>query len=223
MTRGVSNAQQRALNLSGRALARDVIPDSVIDHFNDTLYKNRGKSISDYYSGNLSDFIRQESTVYSGSHALECDPTDAVAITSTSGLNNYPTKGNKFQYWSYATDNSINDTYVGFGIPSESGYDRLTGYFVTLEPTGGQFRIRRFDDGTPETLTTESNNPPVNEWIRYEIYWQENNDIDVTVYDTEDNQISLLSTNDNNYQGNGIGFVSVNNDNPVYWDNIKLI
>jgi len=202
------------------------IPDSGVDNFEEILYEEEGNGLTDLYAGDTGSFSRQQTTVFEGNYALQSHDSDAsVAITSTSGLNAYPSKGDSFRWRIYASDNEVNTSSFVWGVPSESGALSLSGYIATLEPINGKFRIRRFDNGGIDTLTSSFDSPPVGEWLEYQVDWGTDDTHTVTVYDESGTQITSLSATDATYDtASGVGwFHNANSNVRTYYDITELL
>ena len=92
----------RSYQIDGRAVARSAIPGSVIDNFNEILYEDQNKTLSDYYSGDLSNYERVTSPTIDGTHSLEesSGSTDSALFSNPNdGLENYPEAGDNFAFF----------------------------------------------------------------------------------------------------------------------------
>jgi hypothetical protein len=118
---------QRATNFSD-------IPDSVVDHFEETLYEDQNNTLSDYYTVDDGSVVsRQQNTVFEGSYALEF--TEGTTIRADSGPNRNFSKGEIAS--SYLRDDGTNIQMV-FAV---SGGDY---YALKFSPTEDQFKIDKF-------------------------------------------------------------------------------
>lgn len=96
-------------------------PDiTVVDDFEAGIYDDQGQSLADIYNGDLADFTRSTTApVIQGSYSLKAPagPT-SPNVTSTSGLPNYPQKGDVFSC--YVRDGGSARPVLQFGLSSPS-------------------------------------------------------------------------------------------------------
>jgi len=105
--------QELRIKVNGQLYASKlgaVVSDKVIDNFDKILYEDKGRLLTDYYSGDLSNFSRVQ-TAYSGSSLQASSGGGNAVITSTSGLN-YPSKGDKISLRYYADSGEPQHKFV---------------------------------------------------------------------------------------------------------------
>ena len=119
----------------------DAIPDSVVDNFNQILYEDRDKTLSDFYTGDLSNFIRVTSPTIDGTHSLEessGSTTSAIYSDPTDGLENYPEAGDNFAFFIRADSSEpFSSFYVLGDGPQGNGEIRFM-----VDPPRDDIRIR---------------------------------------------------------------------------------
>ena len=206
--------------------AGPAIPDSVVDNFEDA-------NISEY-TGDTASFSTTTTNVIEGTYALEANsPADNDRITSESGLNNYPSKGDIFS--AVVRDPGIWPILL-YGWGGESGYG------IRLPTSSNEFNIFRFDDSkTPTTLNTVSATLSENVYYEVEIEWHDGTGAEadnthvVNLYDIDDtsnppfDRISKIATGtvtDSTYSANtgvgvGLRFASSSNDTLVDYYTIR--
>lgn len=167
------------------ALEASAIPDSVVDNFEAILYEDEGNTLSDYYSGDVSEYTRQTTTVFEGSYALECSvPGDGSTFIMRSyegdGLN-YPSEGDTFSYW-IRCDASNAGAYSGdllWGVDTDD-----SGFEVRLDRGSSNYTV----ESPNETVINDAPySYPADEWEEWELEWL-SDQINVTVYDTDGNE-----------------------------------
>jgi hypothetical protein len=193
-------------------LGYSAIPDSVVDNFEDG-------DLSEY-SGSTGDFNVQQTTVFEGSYALERPGIPGTtAITSTSGLNHYPSRGGKFQYRFRATANAGRDAYVGFARQSEveiaDGYEIRTG----LDDDNLEIALR---DGGFTVLNETPLVWPRDEWLRVRVDWgrESTDDITVTVFGASNSELASVTATDSTFDAGGVEFFSSSGGGAVFWDEV---
>jgi len=199
--------------------AEPEIPDSVVDHFEESLYGDQAKSLSDYYSGDLGVFSRQQSTVESGSYALEADADGGIGAASAPGTS--PAKGDTFECYTLFAGGDDAGVAWGTDGPVISG----DGYEMDVR-SGGDSALRRWSDGfAAEILDSSSASVPTGEWLRVHVDWGSDDTHTVTVSDSAGSQLFQLSATDNNYAANtGIGFRNGGaGTSTVYWDGYQIL
>jgi hypothetical protein len=101
------NSGEYTIKINGQELLIEVIDaaSGLIEDFNKPSYENKGKSLSDYYNGDLSKFSRQTNRKQEGSHVLKLSHNnDPFVIYSTNSLNKYPEPGDTFKSWFLTTN-----------------------------------------------------------------------------------------------------------------------
>jgi hypothetical protein len=142
----------RALNVSGRSLVRDIVPEGVI------LYPEPGDL--DHFVGDTADFTIDDSTpVWFGDLSLK-QTTQAdennVAIGSDTGLRNYPEAGQTVSGYVYSTDGQTAPQFHwGVQTPDDlSGSGSHYSWFLDFRDSSQRIVIRV--DGTSQSDSTIS-------------------------------------------------------------------
>ena len=154
------------------------------------------------YGGDTSEVSVQTSTVYEGTYALANDTGSTASITSTSGLNAYPSQGDTFTWRTI-----IDSGFAGglFAVQSEAGDSSLSGYLV--HAGSDTINIQRNDSGTYTKLNeTTGLTIPTSAWVQFEVTWLSDGSIDVVLYDDAGSEITTLSATDTTYTSGGVGW-----------------
>lgn len=194
-----------------------------IDTFDDTNLTE--------YNGDTGSFSFS-STSTQGSDSLTSS-ANSKHIRSTSGLDNYPSKGNRWEVF-FRTDkvgsNSENwRQNFKFGL---SDSDNYYAFRINWEQNDNIW-LRKNDGGSDSTLhqVDTSEQFSANEWYRAEFTWDDgnlggsDNDITVEFYNSSEDKIGTVMDNDSTHSGNsGIGMWanSTTSDN-MYWDGADLL
>lgn len=194
----------------------------IIDNFNDG-------SMNEYSieGGDGTNFVyeTQSSVVYDGEYAARLQAKDSggtTYISSSSGLDNYPTTGDIISYQNYLEPESIS----GFMFGVQDANNR---YRVQLwdGSNGDLFSLYKRSNGSLETLAEKNLDPPTQEWLNIRVEWGETGDIIANLYDSTGSFIDSISGTDTEYSDGGIGMTIAENgsgDNrSAYYDSIKLI
>lgn len=191
------------------------IPDSVVDHFEAVLYEDEGNTLSDYYSGELSYFARQQTTVYEGEYAVDADTPDnaGYAITSVegSGLPRYPTRGDRLRMaWNPDSESA---PALGTCVVSEISSGSLINtscYHLTAILSNDEIRLQKTDGAGRTTLDSTSVSYSAGGWFDLEIYPQSDGTIDGAIYDSVSDDpnaspLASVSATDSDYDASGVG------------------
>jgi hypothetical protein len=191
---------------------------TVIDDFESQLYEDEGKSLSDYYGGDLSDFQRSQTTVQDGSNALE--PTsDTSAIHDDGG--DFPlTTDTTWEFYQRHTSGSADGSWVWMA-QDESGEASQNGYLAKTRSNNSDMSIRIVENGSESELAETSITPPTDEWMRGVVEHLSDGSITFTVFDSNSNQLGQVSTTDTTYSSGGHGFSCFDAD--LVWDSVKEI
>jgi len=180
------------------------IPEGVVDNFEEVIYEDQNRTLSDIYDGDLTDATRQQSTVQSGSYALEV--TNGAEIASTSGLPNYPSAGDSFDVRFYIVGNEFHR--IGFGVQNATSTwidDAIT---ILFDFRSGQPDIKTTVRQGGSTVTdgdgTADQNPS-DQWCRANVSWT-SSDFTVELFDSGGSSIDSVTVSDSTYSSGGIGF-----------------
>ena len=197
------------------------IPDSVVDNFEEQSNGGVYGQLSDFYTGNISDFDRNtNSPVAEGNDSLKVTgSSNRYKITSADGggLNYYPEAGDTVRfnvYWSGGGSWPFVD--MRFGVNGSSFYE------CSLNRANQWVRIYKDDSGT---LLAEDTSPglPDSEILEAEFDWGSGGSLTLTVFDSADNQISQVSASDSDYTDGGIGISMGQDGQTVMLDNIRTV
>lgn len=183
-----------------------------IDNFEDG-------DLSEYFAPSgyaMDNFSVSSNQVFDGNYSLEANyiydtNTSRVAV-STSGLSNYPSKGDVFSFW-YRANGS-------YGEKPNFYFNRIDAdntYFVNINQSNGgpnyeKVRIFRIKNGSGTVIASSGGNGsadlPGQEWHRFEVHWNPDDTFDFYVYDEQGNLEASGSGSDNSplEDSNGIGF-----------------
>jgi len=188
------------------------IPDGVLLPESDDL---------DNFDGDVEDYdINDDSPViYTEQNNLSLKQSDEgeVSIESTSGLNRYPERGEKFAYYFQGTSGDP-DAVFKFGLQDSSNF-----YSVMLRLGSDSLRIRK--DGDNEDI--ESVSVSFDTWYDIEVEWESNGDITVRLFDVDqsgnrESEIGSVSTTDSEYESGGIGFESISDTGLARYDYVRV-
>ena len=192
-------------------------PDTVVDNFEDG-------DISEY-SGTTANAAVQTAVTYQGSNALRFDGNASTTeeITSTTGLDNYPAKGDRFAYYIRASTNDAGkDCRTRFGFDTT---DTDNTYRVIHEFDGGAIELRKEESNTTTDLAGGDFNLPADEWCKVVVDYSDT--ITVDTYDGNGDLLGSISAADSlaeSSKGGGIllgNFQSTGED--VYFDYIEIL
>jgi hypothetical protein len=169
---------------------------AVIDDFEDG-------DISEY-SGATGNATVQTSTVFNGTYALQFDTSGgANTITSTSGLSNYPSRGDTFQwYWRHSAGSTSSGMAFAVSAAPFGSNDAYT--FVIRGDSVNSIALRRYDGGSRTTIATTNYDVPSGSWFKAYVDFQST--ITCEVRDLNDNTLASISASDSNYDSGGIGW-----------------
>lgn len=183
----------------------------VVDNFNDG-------DLSEY-SGDTSVFSTT-SSAYEGDYALHATSTtdNSYYLTSTSGLDNYPSQGDTFQLWIKADDYARK--VIHWGISSEGSKDGYRLLYNTNNAGGPDMSI----SDPNGNIASKNSVQMAGSWYRWKIDWQDDNTINWTIYDSSGNMMDTLSgSSGSSVTSGGIGFASRSGccsaSSDHYWDN----
>lgn len=195
------------------------IPDSVIDHYESSLYEDQGLTLSDYYSGDLSLFERQQTTVLEGDYTLRADTDGGIYnIYDNGNLNNYIRQGKRARFKAQLADQE-NNGYLLFG-----GTDVNNTYGVRLGSAGGEFTLAKIISGSITNLVNASYTYSTGVTYEVEIGWSTANEFDVTLLQGGSEEVSLPVVSDSEFNSDGLGYrVNSPTSSTVYYDDIREV
>lgn len=206
------------------------IPNSVVDHFEESLYEDQNNTLTDYYGGDTGQFTRQQTTVQEGSYALEVTTPDMsfYGIADADAPNNPPVQGDTFRCWvrhSGLDSGDVSD-YIRILFATQSGTVLPQGNLVRV--SGDDTLVLEVRDSQGVTnLASESVSVSADTWYEIEVEWLADGSITCSLYDSGGTQIgSGISATDTTHTSGGVGFAINSNSNSgrtAYWDNYRVI
>lgn len=166
------------------------------------------------YSGNTDLYDVSKTKPHDGTYSLT--PNTAYAeIRSSSGLANYPSHGDTWEFWIYIFD-GFNDYFsVYFANQSNSNTD--DGYDVIMQPNNAVL-LRLWEAGGYTELASDTSTLPQPEWCKVIVDWQDT--ITITVEDSSGTQVAQCSATDTTYSSGGIAFYE--NSTNFYLDSMQI-
>jgi hypothetical protein len=180
---------------------------TVIDDFESQLYEDEGKSLSDYYGGDLSDFQRQQSTVEGGDYALE--PTAGTSAILDDGGDFPLTTDTTWEFHQYHTSGSADGGWMWMA-QNESGRGSRDGYLVKIRSNNSDMTMNIVENGNESNLAITGITVPTDEWMRGVVEHLSDGSITFTVFDSNSNQLGQLSATDTTHSSGGHGFSCYN-------------
>jgi hypothetical protein len=198
---------------------KDSVTDSDTASFNVNVKNTGGPSytvVDDFEDNDLSEYTGNTGGatsvgtehVKNGSYSLKIsDPGNPKKIVSTSGLNAYPEQGDTWRYWTYAGSDS-NHLRMIFGYQDSDNY-----YFVnaTVGPSSESLYVTKRETGNETVLVQtglDDDKVDQNQAYEFEVSWGTDGSITATMYDSNGDSLSTVSTTDNTFTSGGIGWGS---------------
>jgi uncharacterized phage protein gp47/JayE len=163
------------------------------------------------YNGDTTDFDTVQTQVFDGSYALF---SDNQAFISDADETVYP--GDRL-HWRTRLSSGASSAVL-FGVQSTDDY-----YAVEVDEAAGELRMDVTEGGATTALDSTSVAVPADEWLHVETKWDFNWNFEITLYDSAENELAALSTNDSSgtFFDGGIGFESRASAG-VWWDNLTM-
>lgn len=232
MANGVRQTSSGVVESSSGVAQTVVSGVSVVDSFED-------QNISEY-GGDTGQFTTDNTRAQDGSWSLFLDEHQSSnpGISSTSGLDNYPSQGDTFKGWVYQVSASgtggwSNLRYwVRWATQSET-WD-ADGYVLDINGQDDNLDIIVRNNGSNSTVSSNSSfsdswSNYEDSWIEWEVTWGTDNSIDCTVYDSGGTTIASVSGSDNTFTSQGgVGYILVcsgdssNNDGNNWSDYYRI-
>lgn len=155
--------------------------------------------------------------------------TNFLYAVSTSGLDNYPVAGDSFEYRIYIESSSVGDPNTLFYFAAQSETSDPDGYVVQLDRNDDHIKLSK--DGEEGTTLDDGNTAvPMDEWLRVSIDWGSEGEIDITIFDSDGDEVDSLSATDSTYSDGGIGFggnyagagSGSGIEEAIYWDEVLI-
>lgn len=158
------------------------------------------------YAGDTGNCTVVSSPVQNGSYALEASTGSdtTVIISSTTGLNAYPSQGDTFRVWvRTSTANALHA--VMFGTQSESASTNR--YQTGLNQHQGEFELAKADSNGFTELAAATQSYSDDTWYEIEVAWGTDDSITATLYDSAGSQLNQVSATDATFTSGGVGFL----------------
>lgn len=173
----------------------------------------RSSPISEY-GGSTGAFSVETSTVFKGSQALTNASGNYNGIASTSGLGNYPDRGDTVVYY---LNNAQDDNYAAVQMFAQSEADNPNSYSAGISGQGA-WKLWLVDD-SGVNLIAEQDLPAddqIDGWYRVEM-WSDSTTVYADLYnDATGKQLASVQADDTTWSSGGIGFRSAGNGE--VWD-----
>lgn len=163
---------------------------NVIDSFEDD-------DLSEY-TGNTGNVTIQTSTVENGKRAAEI-PAGGNQIFSTSGLQNYPSQSDFFEYYQYLADGAKASFY--FGVQDSSNY-----YEIVLDSANDNLTFNVISGGSNQSFSVTSVTIETGAWVRVAVEWLSSGDFKIEYFDSSDTKQAELTPSDTTYTSGGVGW-----------------
>lgn len=194
---------------------------ALVDNFEQSLYEDEGKTLSDYYfgraSGDLSQFSSVSTTNLEGDTALQYSDNSSPAwIFSTSGLPYYPSKGDTIRSDFYVTASINQPRPLAWGVQDSDNF-----YYINAR--SDSFDVRKLENGNNTTLGGTSNfSMPQDTLVTFEVDWGDTTT--VTASDETGTSYGSVSITNTTFVDGGIGFGYYNSETTgVYFDNVRVV
>ena len=130
-----------------------------------------------------------------------------ASAVSTSGLNEYPERGDEIHV---LFDNASDDNFVSFHLFAQAEEDAPDGYSVGISGQG-ELTIWGQENGDIDALASEPLSDQISGWYRVEVSTDETT-ISADLYDdSSDDLLASVAVDDDTYSSGGIGFRSAGN------------
>lgn len=168
------------------------------------------ENVDDFEDGDLSEysdngnapngFRTSSAQAFQGGYSLRTNTSDGssevVNITSSAGLDNYPSRGGNLTTKVYFEEGG-GDANIIFG-------QQASDQFYAVEIDEENTRIRLLKNGFSSSLDTQGVSIPTNQWLRMKVEW--GTTVTGTLYNTRGEQLATVSASDSSYSNGGIGF-----------------
>ncbi len=172
----------------------------------------RSSPLAEY--GGREDLFGTTSTAYEGSQALVNDGGTFGSLVSTSGLDEYPSRGDEVHFY---VNNAADDNFAAAHLFAQAETDAPDGYTVGISGHGA-FRLWMQEDGDFQQIASESlpASGQIDGWYRAEV-WTDSTTVYADLYDdSTDELLASIQADDSTYSSGGIGFRSAGNGE--VWD-----
>lgn len=157
------------------------------------------------YSGDTGSFsfTSDTSKVTEGTYALNDTGSTSHLITSSSGLDNYPSRGDKWRADVYIGNGGNERLQLIFHRQDSNNY-----YWAFLEADDGTLKLRKTESGSSSDLasTTFSYSGSTIYQVEVDTTDTAGHDIVLTLYDEGGSQLTSITGNDSTLDSGGIGY-----------------
>ncbi len=195
--------------------------------------------VDDYEDGDISEYggdtgffdVKHESntsvSARNGSYVLsaQTDGSNWKAISSTAGLNTYPSPGDTFRVWVWhdtLTSEAANYIRIYFGTQSDT--PEPDGYYLTLGKAStapANLEIEKRSGGR-KSLVSGSASVSNSAWYELGVDWASDGTITASLYNTSGSELETISTTDTTFASGGVGgLINASDKYPDaqgYWD-----
>jgi len=190
----------------------EVVDTRIVDTFEDG-------DLAEYGHTSGGNIRTSTSVVFEGTQALEWNGNGGGYAYSVSGLPNYPSAGDTFEFRIYVDGNANQaaaQTY--FGVPSLPSGRFAGDYNVILDQ--GAFRL-----AGPGLSASTGVGYPSNEWLRVEVDWGVGGTITATLEAADGSALATISDSDTTYTTGGVGVANTNDDGStqIYRDQWRIL
>lgn len=212
------------ITINGQKLTVKVLDSSfLIEGFEQDLsYYTSHNGASGYYEGGSETITSDKS--YEGSNSLEMylKGRNGNRQISTNLLNQLPSRGDKFKYYSYAGNSNIRRAGVKFATDDPTdGTSR--GYNLRTNFSESNFGLSALHSSASSSVNW---NPPTNEWIEIIVDFG-STEIKSTAYDSSGTQIGQNTINDSEHNSGWWTWYGNTNSNSsggsIYYDSLRKI
>ena len=183
------------------------IPDSVVDNFEEA-------DLSEYSNtGGFS--VTSNTPVSDGVYSLKLiNDGQANRMISTSGLANYPERGDTFRFNVQIIDDTALPQTM-FGVQDANNFYQIS---IDDRSDPGEFAFVKTIGGSRTRITTDSVSFSTGIWYLVEVEWTDPT-ITATLYDDSETQVAELTADDTDFTSGGVGFRGGQFNDDQAWDN----
>ena len=160
------------------------------------------------YGGSTGLFSITSSPTYEGSSALVNDGGDFGGVNSTSGLDNYPERGDEFDAH---LNNAGDQNFAAVNFFTQAETDGADRYAAGISGVDGEFTLWKTEGDSTQTLDSSALSSTTSGWYRVEIS-TDSSTVTADLYDdSSGDHLASVSASDSTFSSGGIGFRSAGN------------
>lgn len=171
------------------------VPETIVDDF-------EHNALSTYYNGGLSNFNIQSTTVAQETYALE--GTSAGFITSHSGLQNYPSRGDT---WKINLQYGVDSQPTVFWCVADEGAPGTveTGYYFEIDESNNNLNVWEYDGNYNRFMLIGGAGGQYGNWVTVEVTHNADDSMNVALksLDESTTYASGSGTPSNVFRGSG--------------------